>query len=94
LGGARNLDQDTETTAEFGVNNTIKNHLISFAQEILQLPEGWEVDYEWSGIMGFTPSKSAFFQTLHPGLTVAAGLSGMGVALGMRLGQQVAESLS
>jgi gamma-glutamylputrescine oxidase len=94
LGGARNMDQEAETTSEFGVNDTIKHHLVSFASDVLKLSEGWEIDYEWSGIMGFTPSKSAFYRTLHPGLTVAAGLSGMGVALGMRLGQQVAEDLS
>jgi glycine/D-amino acid oxidase-like deaminating enzyme len=94
LGGARNIAQKEEATAEFGINPTIKDHLIEFASDTLKLGRDWKIETEWSGIMGFTEEKSALLQPLHPGLTVAVGLSGMGVALGMRLGQQVVEEVT
>ena len=91
LGGARSLDIDVETTTEFGKNEKIKNHLISFAIDVLKLPKGWEIEKEWSGIMGFTDTKSPILKRLNNQMVVVAGLSGMGVALGMQLGREAAD---
>ncbi|MBD3616484.1 MAG: FAD-binding oxidoreductase [Gracilimonas sp.] len=91
LGGARSLDIDVETTIEFGTNEKIKNHLISFANNVLKLPEGWGVEKEWSGIMGFTSTKSPILKRISEKAIVVAGLSGMGVALGMQLGKEASE---
>lgn len=93
LGGARSLDIDVETTTEFGTNEKIKNHLVSFADDVLRLPKGWEIDTEWSGIMGFTNTKSPLLKRISDKTTVIAGLSGMGVALGMQLGKEAADLL-
>ena len=90
LGGARSLDIDVETTVEFGINEKIKNHLISFANDVLDLPVGWKIETEWSGIMGFTNTKSPILKSISDKTTVVAGLSGMGVALGMQLGKEAA----
>ena len=90
LGGARSLDIDVETTTDFGTNEKIRNHLISFANDVLRLPKGWEIDTEWSGIMGFTNTKSPILKRLTDRTIVVAGLSGMGVALGMQLGKEAA----
>ncbi|MDR9416010.1 MAG: FAD-dependent oxidoreductase [Gracilimonas sp.] len=94
LGGARSLDIDVETTTEFGANQKIKDHLVTFANEVLQLPEGWEIEKEWSGIMGFTSTKSPIIQKYTDNSVIAAGLSGMGVALGMQLGKEAADLLN
>lgn len=91
LGGARSLDIDVETTTVFGTNQKIKNHLIEFAETVLRLPPGWQIDVEWSGIMGFTSTKSPVLQKVSKNTQVVAGLSGMGVALGMQLGKEAAE---
>lgn len=91
LGGARSLDIDVETTTDFGTNSKIKNHLISFANDVLELPESWEIEIEWSGIMGFTPTKSPILKKVSAKTVVVAGLSGMGVALGMQLGKEASE---
>lgn len=91
LGGARSLDIDGETTTEFGTNQKIKKRLISFANDVLKLPEGWGIDTEWSGIMGFTSTKSPILKHINTRTLVVAGLSGMGVALGMQLGKEAAE---
>ena len=88
LGGARSLDIDIETTMEFGTNDKIKDHLLEFANNVLKLPEGWEIEREWSGIMGFTPTKSPIMNALSDDVVLVAGLSGMGVALGMQLGKE------
>lgn len=93
LGGARSLNIEVETTTEFGVNPIIKNHLVDFAHNVLKLPSGWEIEQEWSGIMGFTSTKSPVLQKKGANCVVAAGLSGMGVALGMQLGREAAAML-
>ncbi|MEO1021315.1 MAG: FAD-dependent oxidoreductase [Bacteroidota bacterium] len=93
LGGARNVDEEGETTTAFGVNPSIKKHLIDFANEMLELEEGWEIEMEWSGIMGYTPTKEPFLSRVSEQVVAAVGLSGMGVALGMQLGKETCELL-
>lgn len=93
LGGARSLDIDVETTTDFGTNERIKDHLIHFANQTLNLPKGWEIEVVWSGIMGFTSTKSPILQKVSEHTLVVAGLSGMGVALGMQLGKEASEEL-
>lgn len=94
LGGARSLDIDVETTMQFGTNSKIKNHLLEFANNVLKLPTGWEIDKEWSGIMGFTPTKSPIMNAVTKDVVLVAGLSGMGVALGMQLGKEAISELN
>ncbi|XWN36324.1 MAG: FAD-dependent oxidoreductase [Balneola sp.] len=91
IGGGRNVNYDAETTSEFGVNEEIKKYLINFANDTLELPDGWEIEQEWSGIMGFTKSKSYLLEEIGDNCFLAAGLSGMGVALGMNLGKKASE---
>lgn len=93
IGGGRNIDLEQETTDQFGVNSSVKEYLINFANELLELPEGWQIEQEWSGIMGFTKSKSPIFERIGKNCLVAAGLSGMGVALGMQLGKKASEDI-
>lgn len=93
LGGARSLDTLQEETMEFGVNEKIKEHLVSFASNTLNLPKGWEIEQEWSGIMGFTETKSPMLKRQGEKGLLVAGLSGMGVALGMQLGKEGAQKL-
>lgn len=94
IGGARNQDLTTETTTREGVNETVKQSLVSFADQVLQLSENWRIDYEWSGIMGFGRSKTPLVKQHNDRMFVAAGLGGMGVALGMKVGQKTVTLLS
>ncbi len=89
LGGGRDVAKEEETTSEFGVNPKIKEYLIAFANEKLQLPQGWEIDLEWSGIMGVTPDKEPVIREVKPGVWTAAGLSGMGIAIGMEVAREL-----
>lgn len=93
IGGGRNVDYKTEETTEFGINNTIKEYLVNFVNDVIKLPSDWSIDKEWSGIMGFTNSKSPMVERINDNCLLVAGLSGMGVALGMQLGKQAANQL-
>lgn len=93
IGGARNLDKEQESTDEFGTNEKIKKHLVEFISEVLKLPGGWQIEREWSGIMGFTPTKTPILKRIDQHRYVAAGLSGMGIAIGSEIGKEAAEML-
>jgi gamma-glutamylputrescine oxidase len=86
LGGARNLDKKTEESSAFEVNPKIKKWLVNFANETLKLEYGWQAEYEWTGIMGFADTKSPILKKIDDHIWVAAGLGGMGVAIGMQIG--------
>jgi len=93
IGGARNIAMAKEETAEFGVNQTIKDHLIRFVNDTLQIPDGWEIEQEWSGIMGMTENKEPIIKQMNPNTWVAAGLSGMGVAIGMQVAKDLLDHM-
>ncbi|TVR17754.1 MAG: FAD-binding oxidoreductase [Balneolaceae bacterium] len=93
LGGGRNVAKDEETTDQFGTNQKIREYLTQFANDTLKLPENWEIDIEWSGIMGMTENKEPIIQQIKPGVWVAAGLSGMGIAIGMQVAADLVKSL-
>lgn len=88
IGGARNLDKKGEETDKFGVNTRIKTHLIDFVSNVLGFSDDWQIEYQWSGIMGFTPTKTPVIKQLDEHRLVAAGLSGMGIAIGMKVGRR------
>lgn len=94
IGGARNLDPETEKTDRFGVNQVIREHLVDFVDRHLLPGRDWTVEHEWSGIMGFTPTKTPEVRALSGKLYVAAGLSGMGIAIGMEIGRLATDKIS
>jgi glycine/D-amino acid oxidase-like deaminating enzyme len=57
------------------------------------MPAGWQIEQEWSGIMGFTQTKTPIVKQLDEHRVVAAGLCGMGIAIGTGLGRDAAEML-
>jgi glycine/D-amino acid oxidase-like deaminating enzyme len=93
LGGGRNIAVEEETTDQFEINPAIRDYLTDFADEVLKLPAGWETEMEWSGIMGMTENKEPVVRQLEPGVWAAAGLSGMGIAIGMQVGREVVEKM-
>ncbi len=90
IGGGRHLDIPGERTMEAGVNPVIHEYLWHFLHDTLGVRVEAVTD-QWSGIMGFPEGrKTPHLAQPMPGVWVAAGLSGMGVALGMALGKEVA----
>lgn len=94
LGGGRDRAINDETTDQFGINPTIKKYLVDFADHVLKVPSGWEIDMEWSGIMGMTENKEPIIKEIEPNVWVATGLSGMGIAIGMQVAKDVVLVLS
>jgi len=78
---------------EFGVNPAIREHLIRFVNETLKLPDNWEIEQEWSGIMGMTENKEPIIKMISQNTWVASGLSGMGIAIGMEVARSVVEGI-
>lgn len=91
IGGARNVAKNEEETDEFGVNPAVKDNLTRFINKVLKLPAGWKIEQEWSGIMGMTANKEPIIKQISPSTWVAAGLSGMGIAIGMKVAKGVVE---
>jgi len=93
IGGARNIDQSVEETHLNEVNETIKNHLLHFSQEHLNLSKR-VFRSEWTGIMGVDSTKSPIVKRISPNVVCGVKLGGMGVAIGSLVGHRLAELLS
>ncbi len=93
IGGARHVDKAGEESSLNEINPKIKNWLIDFSNEFLKLEQGWEIDLEWTGVMGFGKTKTPVCEQIKPGIYCSAGLAGMGIAIGMELGKTMAKKL-
>ncbi len=94
LGGARHLDLEGEQTKDFGHTGLIMNHLKSLLDHELQLAGKWELDQAWSGIIATGQSKQPLLKELENNLWYCGRFGGMGVALGLITGKQMAEKLN
>lgn len=90
LGGGRNIDQQTETTSEFGTTHRIQSYLINILEHIC--PDASQsIDMWWSGILGIGPDKRPIVSNIGNNITVGVRLGGMGVAIGSHLGHLLSE---
>jgi glycine/D-amino acid oxidase-like deaminating enzyme len=94
LGGGRNLDIETEKTAEFGSNELIRAALEKLLHEVICPGQQVAIDAWWTGILGLGPVKKPILERVSPHVVVAVRLSGMGVAIGTLVGQEGATLLS
>jgi glycine/D-amino acid oxidase-like deaminating enzyme len=94
LGGGRNMFPHEETTDVLGITDEIQNYLEGFLQTHL-LPEKSNVaiDMRWSGILGIGDKKSPIIMQYSDHIFTAVRLGGMGVAIGILVGQEGAEML-
>ncbi|MCC5927270.1 MAG: FAD-binding oxidoreductase [Bacteroidetes bacterium] len=93
IGGARDVDKPTETSIENEINPRIRQWLIDFVSNQLNVDHNWEIDTEWTGVMGFGATKTPECRKTSDGVYLAAGLGGMGVAIGMKLAQNMVQLL-
>ncbi|HRJ15494.1 MAG TPA: FAD-dependent oxidoreductase [Saprospiraceae bacterium] len=90
LGGGRHLDLRGEMTDHFGTTSLIREKLLSLLDEMIAPGLHAEPERWWSGIMGVGETKRPIVQKLHPRLTVAVRMGGMGVAIGTQVGEEAA----
>ncbi len=91
FGGGRNLDLKAEETWDFGQTELVKNKLITYLNEVILPNKNVEIDYWWSGIMGFGEDISPIVKQVEPNIFCAVRCNGMGVAMGSLVGEEVAE---
>lgn len=92
LGGGRHLDKEGETTTDDAVTPRIQEALELLLRDTILPGRNWSIAQRWSGVMGFrSQGKSPLVERRSPNLVVAAGLSGMGVAIGIRVAAKAAD---
>lgn len=89
LGGGRNLDFKTEETYHFGFTELVQQKLITLLKEMILPDTDFEIEHWWSGIMGFGQEKSPIVKEVMPNVYCAVRMSGMGVAIGSKIAQNV-----
>jgi glycine/D-amino acid oxidase-like deaminating enzyme len=94
LGGARNTAFEAEATATSTITAQIQDILEKMARERLIPTQPLIFNHRWSGIMGFTQDKKPICKSIGQNAYVAAGLNGMGVAIGAALGQDIARQIA
>lgn len=93
FGGGRNLDFEGETTEELTVSTKIAETLDRYLREIILPGVNFEVEHRWAGIMDFGETKLPLIRRMSERTCIAAGLNGMGVALGSLAGERVSAML-
>jgi glycine/D-amino acid oxidase-like deaminating enzyme len=91
LGGARNLDFDTEHTTEFSQTERIQNALERLLKHTILADRKFEIEHRWSGIMGVGSQKKPIVKQLSNHVYCGVRMGGMGIAIGSSVGKQVAD---
>lgn len=91
FGGGRNLDFKAEETPNFGNTEQIQGKLTTYLHEMILPNQPVEIDYWWSGIMGFGEELSPIIKEIRPNVFCAVRCNGMGIAMGSLVGEEVAE---
>jgi gamma-glutamylputrescine oxidase len=89
IGGARNMDFETENTAEIELNTDIQKELVRFLKEVVVPGAEFSVDEQWAGIMGMGTDRTPVVKEWKPGLFVCARMGGMGVALSASVSREL-----
>jgi glycine/D-amino acid oxidase-like deaminating enzyme len=91
LGGGRNLDFKSEETTEFGTTELVQNKLADILKKVILPDTSFEIDYSWSGIMGVGKQKKPIVKQLSNNVACGVRLGGMGIAIGTKVGGQLAD---
>lgn len=94
FGGGRNLDFEKEETQAFDSNEIILNDLISKLENLIIPDQIFEIDYTWSGIMGFNELKKPEIKNISDRITFAMSCNGMGIALSSFTGREILENIN
>lgn len=93
FGGGRNRDFDGEQTTDFGNTSVITDSLTLYLREVILPNIPFEIEHTWSGIMAFGKQKQPIIKKVSDNLIIAGRLNGMGVAIGMHVGESAAFQL-
>jgi gamma-glutamylputrescine oxidase len=91
FGGGRNIDFNAEATHAFGHTDAVKDKLTEYLHNVILPGQNAEIDYWWSGIMGFGEEISPIVKEVDTNIFCAVRCNGMGVAMGSLVGEEVAD---
>jgi gamma-glutamylputrescine oxidase len=91
FGGGRNIDFNAEATHAFGHTDAVKDKLTGYLHNVILPGQNVEIDYWWSGIMGFGEQISPMVKEVEANIFCAVRCNGMGVAMGSLVGEEVAD---
>lgn len=90
LGGGRNLDVETENTADFKLNAKIQGALDRLLHEVILPGQKVSIEHRWSGVLGLGRKKTSIIKPLSNRVFCGVRLGGMGVAIGSTVGNRLA----
>jgi glycine/D-amino acid oxidase-like deaminating enzyme len=93
LGGGRNLDFEGETTTKFEQTTEIISALTNLLKEVIIPNQPFSIDYQWSGIMGVGSEKKPIIEK-KLNYVVGVRMGGMGIAIGSKVGEDLAHLLT
>lgn len=93
IGGARNLDTAAETTYSLLNTKKITASLLKCLQNIILPNYDIKIEQSWAGTMAFGAYKFPYLTEIYPNIIVAAGMGGMGVAIGSEWGNRAANQI-
>ena len=93
LGGGRNLAFEAENTSAQALNEDIQNALNALLRYCIHPRKELKVEQRWTGIMAVGKEKTYILKENEDGTYIAARLGGMGVAIGTKVGKELAEAL-
>ncbi|WP_445453580.1 NAD(P)/FAD-dependent oxidoreductase [Flavobacterium sp. 25HG05S-40] len=91
FGGGRNLAFEEETTTSLGQTELIQNRLEELLKEVILPHTDFKIAHRWSGIMGLGSTKKPMVEQLSEHVYCGVRLGGMGVAIGSKIGQELAD---
>lgn len=89
IGGGRNRFGQEEQTDTIATSEEVTDFLVNFVNEILP-KEHVNIEIQWSGILGIGEQKKPIIQQIEPSVYLGARLGGMGVAIGSKVGKDLA----
>ncbi len=90
IGGGRNHFRNEETTFNFEGSIGVKDFLIDYLRNVILPNQDFEIDMHWSGIMAMGKVKLPIVKRENENLLLCVRMSGMGVALGPILSDEIA----
>ncbi|MFY0591044.1 NAD(P)/FAD-dependent oxidoreductase [Roseivirga sp.] len=94
FGGGRNLDLEGENTTDFEIRSLILEKLEQDLKEVIIPNYDFEIDHVWAGIMAFGQNKKPILKRHSTNVFLGLRLGGMGVAIGSKMGEELAALMS
>ncbi len=94
IGGGRHLFPKSEQTETFANTEEVTAWLLSWVRQYLVPHQPVGIAHKWSGILGTGDPLQPLIQEVEPNVYLAAKMNGMGVAIGAKVGQLLAELVS